>query len=277
MPLVTLAEVLQPALKNGYAVAGLVTLGWEDMRAFVAAAEAENVPLILQAGPGCREHTPLPILGKMFVHLAEHASVPVVAHLDHGYAMEECRMALECGFTSVMYDGSRKSLNQNIEETAAIAELAHAQGMSCEGEIGFVGYAEGESSQGTDPDEAAQFAQQTKVDAMAISVGNVHLQTDAGGRLDEERIRAIEAKTNVPLVIHGGSGVPVEQRLSLALNTAICKYNIGTELRQVFGQALRESVNKDASRFDRVSILKDTHEPLLNATRKVLQSVTPRR
>ncbi|MFT5894300.1 MAG: fructose-bisphosphate aldolase class II [bacterium] len=158
-----------------------------------------------------------------------------------------------------------------------MAELAHAQGMSCEGEIGFVGYADGESSQGTDPDEAAQFAQQTKVDAMAISVGNVHLQTGAGGRLDEERIRAIEAKTNVPLVIHGGSGVPVEQRLSLASNTAICKYNIGTELRQVFGQALRESVNKDPSRFDRVSILKDTHQPLLDATRKVLQSVTPTR
>jgi fructose-bisphosphate aldolase class II len=275
MPLVTLAEVLQPALKNGYAVAGLVTLGWEDMRAFVAAAEAENVPLILQAGPGCREHTPLPILGKMFVHLAENASVPVVAHLDHGYAMEECRIALDCGFSSVMYDGSRKELIQNIEETAAIVELAHAQGMSCEGEIGFVGYAEGESSLGTDPEEAAQFAQQTRVDAMAISVGNVHLQTDSGGRLDEGRIRAIEALTNVPLVIHGGSGVPIDQRLSLASNTAICKYNIGTELRQVFGQALRESVNKDPSRFDRVSILKDTHEPLLNATRKVLQSVTP--
>lgn len=277
MPLVTLAEVLQPALKNGYAVAGLVTLGWEDMRAFVAAAEAENVPLILQAGPGCREHTPLPILGKMFVYLAENASVPVVAHLDHGYAMHECRIALDCGFTSVMYDGSRKTLSQNIQETAAIAELAHAQGMSCEGEIGFVGYAEGESSLGTDPDEAALFAEQTGVDAMAISVGNVHLQTDAGGRLDEERIRAIESKTNVPLVIHGGSGVAVEQRLSLAAHSAICKYNIGTELRQVFGQALRESVNKDVSRFDRVAILKDTHDPLVLATRKVLQSVTPAR
>lgn len=277
MPLVTLADVLQPALKNGYAVAGLVTLGWEDMRAFVAAAEAENLPVILQAGPGCREHTPLPILGKMFVYLAENASVPVVAHLDHGYAMEECRIALECGFTSVMYDGSRKSLSQNIEETAAIAELAHAQGMSCEGEIGFVGYASGESSQGTDPDEAALFAKQTGVDAMAVSVGNVHLQTDAGGRLDEERIRAIEAVTDVPLVIHGGSGVPVDQRLSLASSSAISKYNIGTELRQVFGQALRESVNKDPSRFDRVAILKDTHEPLVKATRKVLQSVTPAR
>jgi len=276
MPLVTLADVLQPAMQNGYAVAGVVTLGWEDMRAFVAAAEAEQVPLILQAGPGCREHTPLPVLGKMFVYLAEQASVPVVAHLDHGYTLEECREALDCGFTSVMYDGSRKPLTQNIDETAAITELAHATGMSCEGEIGFVGYANGETSQGTDASEAAQFAADTRIDAMAISVGNVHLQQETGGRLDEARIQAIESVTSVPLVIHGGSGVPVDQRMSLAANTAVCKYNIGTELRKVFGQALRESVNRDAMRFDRVALLKDTHEPVMQATRKVLQSVTPR-
>lgn len=275
MPLVTLAEVLQPALKNGHAVAGVVTLGWEDMCAYVAAAEAENLPIILQAGPGCRAHTPLPVLGKMFVYLAERASVPVVAHLDHGYEFEECREALECGFTSIMYDGSRKSLNENIDKTAAIAQMAHQHGMSCEGEIGFVGYAEGEDSLGTDPAEAARFATETEVDAMAISVGNVHLQTDAGGRLDEERIHAIESVTEVPLVIHGGSGVPNDQRLSLAANSAICKFNIGTELRQVFGQALRTAVNDDPDQFDRVAILKQTHDPIMQATRKVLRSVTP--
>ena len=148
MTVATLAEVLQPALRDGYAVAGLVTLGWEDTRAYVAAAEAENVPVILQAGPSCREHTPLPILGKMFRHLAEGVSVPVVAHLDHGYEHEECRIAIESGFTSVMFDGSRKPLEQNISETAAIAELAHAAGVSCEGEIGFVGYSGGEKSAG---------------------------------------------------------------------------------------------------------------------------------
>jgi fructose-bisphosphate aldolase class II len=132
-------------------VAGLVTLGWEDMRAYVAAGEAEGLPVILQAGPSCRAHTPLPILGKMFRHLAENASVPVVAHLDHGYTFEECREALDSGFTSLMFDGSRKPLAQNIEETARIAEMAHEAGISCEGEIGFVGYSGGETSAGTDP------------------------------------------------------------------------------------------------------------------------------
>ena len=273
MPLVTLKEVLQPALKQGYAVAGLVTLGWEDMRAFVAAAEAEDSPLILQAGPSCREHTPLPVLGKMFRHLAEAARVPVVAHLDHGYTYDECREALDSGFTSLMFDGSRKPLAQNIEETARVAELAHSANISCEGEIGFVGYDGGEASNGTDPQEAAQFAQHTGVDAMAISVGNVHLQQDQSGGLDEARIAAIDAATDVPLVIHGGSGVPADQRRKLAQTTSICKYNIGTELRQAFGAALRQAVNDDPSRFDRVQILKETHDPTVAAARMVLRTM----
>ena len=273
MTLATLSDVLQPALKQGYAVPGLVTLGWEDMRAYVAAAEAEGVPVILQAGPSCREHTPLPILGRMFRHLAEQASVPVVAHLDHGYTLAECRAALDWGFTSVMFDGSRKSLRQNIDETAAIAEMAHAAGMSCEGEIGFVGYSGGEGSAGTDPQEAAQFARETGVDAMAISVGNVHLQQDHQGGLDEPRIRAIEALTGVPLVIHGGSGVPMAQRRALALGSNICKFNIGTELRMAFGAALRTAVNRDAARFDRISILTETHDPVVAAARRVLNTL----
>ena len=273
MTLATLKDVLQPALHQGYAVGGLVTLGWEDMRAYVAAAEAENCPVILQAGPGCRAHTPLPILGKMFRHLAEGASVPVVAHLDHGYTYDECSEALDSGFTSLMFDGSRKSLTNNIKETFQIAEMAHAAGISCEGEIGFVGYSGGEDSAGTDPAEAAQFALETGVDAMAISVGNVHLQQDKEGGLDEARIAAIQAATDVPLVIHGGSGVPIEQRQRLAHTTNVCKFNIGTELRMAFGTALRTAVNSDPERFDRVTILKDTHDPVMAAAQRVLRTL----
>ena len=273
MTLATLADVLAPAKANGYAVAGLVTLGWEDMRAYVAAAEAENCPVILQAGPSCRAHTPLPVLGRMFRHLAEAASVPVVAHLDHGYTFEECREALDAGFTSLMFDGSRKPLAQNIDETAAVVEMAHKAGISCEGEIGFVGYDNGEASAGTDPVEAQIFARDTGVDAMAISVGNVHLQTDQSGGLDEARITNIQALTDAALVIHGGSGVPAAQRRALATGTNICKFNIGTELRQAFGHAMRAAVNRDAERFDRVAILKETHDPVVAAARSVLQTM----
>ena len=273
MTVATLAEVLQPALKGGYAVAGLVCLGWEDMRAYVTAAEEEGVAVILQAGPGCREHTPLPVLGKMFLHLAEQATVPVVAHLDHGYTFDECKEALDSGFTSLMYDGSRKPLTQNIDETAAVVELARSAAISCEGEIGFVGYDGGEASAGTDPDEAAQFARETAVDAMAISVGNVHLQTQKSDGLDKNRVTAIQNKTGVPLVIHGGSGIPSDQRLEFARSTNICKYNVGTELRMAFGQSLREAVAGDREQFDRISLLKQTHMPVVEATKSVLRSM----
>ena len=277
MTLVNLAQVLQPALAQGYAVGGLVTLGWEDMRAYVAAAEAENCPVILQAGPSCRAHTPLPVLGKMFRHLAEASSVPVVAHLDHGYTFEDCKIALDSGFTSVMFDGSRKPLRQNIDETAAIAEMAHAAGISCEGEIGFVGYSGGENSNRTDHEEAMQFARDSGVDAMAISVGNVHLQQDKKGGLDFARVAQIQALTTVPLVIHGGSGVPVAQRSALAAETSVCKFNIGTELRKAFVVALRAAVASNPDRCDRVQIdrvqmLGDTIDPVQQAAQHVLRA-----
>lgn len=273
MTLATLAQVLQPALAGGYAVAGLVCLGWEDMRAYVAAAEAERAPAILQVGPGARSHTPLPILGRMLRHLAEAASVPVVVHLDHGTSFEECRIATAEGFSSVMFDGSRLPLQQNIDATAAVAAMAHAAGLSCEGEIGFVGYAAGAASVGTDPAEAARFARETGVDAMAVSVGNVHLQQGAGARLDEARIAAIGALTRVPLVIHGGSGVPTDQRRHLAASSTVCKFNIGTELRQAFGAALRASLAADPDEFDRLAILRATEVPLADAARSVMRSV----
>lgn len=273
MTLATLSQVLGPALSGGYAVPGLVCLGWEDMRAYAMAAQAERAPVILQAGPSCRAHTPLPVLGAMFRNLADSVDVPVVIHLDHGYTLDECRQALDAGFTSLMYDGSRHPLAQNIAETARVAELAHAAGISCEGEIGFVGYAGGDASAGTDAGEAAIFARDTGVDAMAISIGNVHLQQDHEGGLDETRLRAIEETTTVPLVIHGGSGVPLAQRLHLAQTSRICKFNIGTELRMAFGAALRGAIAADPARFDRVAILKDTHDPVMEAARAVIRGL----
>lgn len=273
MTLATLTEVLQPALREGRAVAGLVCLGWEDSRAYAMAAQEAGVPVILQAGPGCRAHTPLPVLAAMFRSLAADVDVPVVAHLDHGYEADECRAAIDAGFTSVMFDGSKLPLADNITQTRAIVEMAHAAGVSCEGEIGFVGYAEGAESRGTDPDEAARFAQETGVDAMAISVGNVHLQKDAGAGLDEARIAAIGSKTTVPLVIHGGSGVPHAQRARLARDTAISKFNIGTELRQVFGRALRDTLAADPETFDRATILRAVEDPIRRAALAVFASL----
>jgi fructose-bisphosphate aldolase class II len=273
MTLVPLTEVLGPALREGHAVAGLVCQGWEDTRAYVAAAEAEGAPVILQAGPGARRHTPLPVLAKMMRVLAADATVPVVLHLDHGEGLEVCRAAIGEGFTSVMYDGSLLPLDENIARTAEIATLAHAAGVSCEGEVGIVGYAGGHRSTGTAPGDAARFASETGVDALAVSVGNVHLQTGEGAPLDEEALRAIEAVTSVPLVIHGGSGVPSEQRRRLARSSAICKVNIGTELRQAFGASLRAVLRDRPEVFDRIEILSGTEPAMTAAARAVIREL----
>ena len=273
MPLVTLDDVLGPAMAGRYAVAGMVVLGWEDACAYVQAAEAERAPLILQAGPACRAHTPLPVLAAMFRTLGERSTVPVVAHLDHGHSAQECEEAIDLGFTSVMFDGSRLPLAENIACTAAIVKRAAAAGVSVEGEIGFVGYADGETSRGTDPDEARRFALETGIDAMAISIGNVHLQRSEVGEVDRERLRAIEAATEVPLVIHGGSGIPAAVRRDLSTTTRICKFNVGTELRVAFGSALRRVLDEHPAEFDRIAILAKVVPDLRDAARSVLRSL----
>jgi fructose-bisphosphate aldolase class II len=276
MTLSTLTDVLTPCLTDGTAVAGLVVLGWEDAVAYVRAAEAEGRPVILQAGPGCRAHTPLPVLGAMFRTLAEGAGVPVVAHLDHGEGLDVCRQAIDCGFTSVMYDGSALPLDDNIARTAGIVAMAHAAGVSVEAELGYVGYDGGAASRGTDPAEVARFAAETGVDALAVSVGNSHLMTRAEAGVDLAHLRAIEvAAPGLPLVLHGGSGLPAALRRQLARDTAVCKFNIGTELRMAFGAALRAALAEDPSAFDRIAILRRTMDPVTQATRKVLATLGP--
>ncbi|WP_306261109.1 class II fructose-bisphosphate aldolase [Pararhizobium sp. IMCC21322] len=275
MTIATLTDVLQPAMANGYAIGGLVVLGWEDAKAYVEAAEETGMPVILQAGPGCRAYTPMPILGKMFRHLAEQASIPVVCHLDHGYKREECFEAIDCGFTSVMFDGSKLPLSENIDKTASIAEKAHAAGVSLEGEVGYVGYADGPASAGTTPEEAERFDRESGADAMAISIGNVHLQTEKSAGIDFAALRAIEAVTRLPLVLHGGSGIPTDIRRKLASESRVSKFNIGTELRMAFGSALRETLAANPDSYDRVALLKPTIAPVRQVAAKVLTGIGP--
>lgn len=271
MTLATLRDVLAPCLTDGTAVAGLVVLGWEDAVAYTRAAEATGRPVILQAGPGCRAHTPLPVLAAMFRTLAEGASVPVVAHLDHGEDYDTCARAIDCGFTSVMYDGSALPLAENIARTAEIAALAHAAGLSVEAELGFVGYAQGAASHGTDPAEVARFAQETGIDALAISIGNTHLMQEARAEIDMPRLAAIQkAAPHLPLVIHGGSGLPPDLRRRLARDTTIAKVNIGTELRMAFGAALRATLATHPDTFDRIAILRETLAPVERAARQAI-------
>ena len=255
MTVATLNDVLLPAMREGRAVMGLVVLGWEEARAFVEAADETGMPVILQAGPGCRKNMPVPILGKMFRHLAEQARVPVVCHIDHAYTLEECREGVDHGFSSVMIDGSRLPIDQNIALTCKVVAEAKPHGVSVEGEVGFVGYSSGEGGRFTDPEEARRFDQESGADALAISVGNVHLNTEKTNGIDMGALRAIESVTRLPLVLHGGSGIPNDVRNLLARQTRVSKFNIGTELRMAFGRALRNSLEDQPDEFDHIKLL----------------------
>ena len=270
MTAVSLKEVLKPAMEEHRAVAGLVVLGWEDARAYVAAAEETGIPIILQAGPGCRAHTPVPILGKMFRHLADQASVPIVCHIDHGYSVQECLEGIDSGFTSVMFDGSKLPISENIDITARIVETANAAGVSVEGEVGFVGYAEGAPSANTPPEEAARFNNESGATALAISVGNVHLKTVKTSGINFDALKAIEEVTTLPLVLHGGSGIPVNIRKRLARESRVSKFNIGTELRMAFGNSLRKSLTENPKIFDRITLLSPTVDAVKSVTIEVI-------
>ena len=219
---------------------------------------------------------PLTVLGSMFRALALGASVPVVAHLDHGESLAVCQEAAACGFTSVMYDGSALPLKDNIARTAEIVRWAHARGLSVEAELGFVGYQDGAESRGTDPADVAGFARETGVDALAVAVGNVHLMTAAGAAIDLARLVAIQAAApDLPLVLHGGSGIDLATRADIVRQTHVCKINIGTELRMTFGAALRKTLAEDPSLFDRNRILDATIAPMVAAARQAIQSLSP--
>ena len=273
MTVATLNDVLLPAIVGNYAVAGLVVLGWEDAKAYVEAAEEAKLPVILQAGPGCRKHTPVPIIGKMCRYLAEQALVPVVCHIDHARSVEECREGIEHGFTSVMIDGSTFELSANIDLTAQVVALAKPHGVSVEGEVGVVGYSNGSTSLHTSTTDAATFEWETGIDALAISIGNLHLQKEQAAEIDLVSLRAIESVTSVPLVLHGGSGIPLATRKMLASQSRVKKFNIGTELRMAFGKALRHTLTTQPDQFDRTALLTSTEPEMRRAAMQVMQNL----
>ena len=275
MTAVSLKKILNDANKNNYAVAGLVVLSWDDALAFTKAADETGMPIILQAGPSCRAHTPVSILGKMFRYLAEQTKTHICCHIDHGYTFRECVEGIDSGFTSVMFDGSKLPLKENIKITSRIVKKAHMDKVSVEGEIGFVGYDKGKSSKGTKPDEAISFAKNSGVDAMAISVGNTHLQTNKIAKINIEIIKQIQKSTSIPLVLHGGSGIPNRIRKKLAKETNVAKFNIGTELRMTFGNALRKQVKNNPRIYDRLKLLQPTIPEITKITKKIIKNFGP--
>ncbi len=254
--LVDLVSILG-AMRADHGVPAFSVFGFEDCRAVITAAEKIGAPVILSAGPDFRRAMPLSLIAATFRTLGEAAQVPVCAHLDHGYDADEVLRAVDLGFTSVMFDGSQSPLAQNIAQTRRITDYAHAASISVEGEIGSVPYVEGRphiKSELTHRDDAARFAQESGVDAVAVSVGNVHRLTTQSVTIDFDRVAEIAAVVPVPLVIHGTSGIRTEDRLRL-IQSGVAKFNIGTVLRQSFGRGVRSALAARPNVFDRLEIM----------------------
>ena len=266
--LVDLVTVLGPT-RGLRGVAAFNVFGYEDARAVVDAAEALGAPVILAANADLRHFMPLTVIAKMFGVLGDEARVPVCAHFDHGHDVGEIRRAVEAGFTSVMYDGSQLSLAQNVEATSKVVEYARSVGVSVEGEVGAVPYAEGRpdiAERPTAPCEAARFAAATGVDALAVAIGNVQRMPAHGATLDFHLLDSIASAVSVPLVIHGASGIS-DADLTRLVAAGVAKFNIGTVLRQSFGRGLRATIAAHPKAFDRIEIMQGvmqemTHEAI---------------
>ena len=231
--LVNMNQVLIPAKKGKYAVGLFNAVNLELARGIIAAAESLRSPVIMGTAEVLLPYGPLEEVSYYLLPMAKKASVPVVIHLDHGLKKETCLKALELGFSSIMYDCSTDSYEDNVAKVREMAEIAHSYGATIEGELGHVGDTDDNSGDPskfyTDPLVAKDFVEKTGVDALAIAVGTAHGAYKFPPKLDFERIRTIAGTVNVPLVLHGGSGL-TDSDFNRAIHEGISKVNIFTDI-----------------------------------------------
>jgi fructose-bisphosphate aldolase class II len=250
--LTTLHTVLDDARREGRGVAAFNVIHLEHAEALTAAAEQTGLPVVLQVSENTVAfHGSLAPVAAATKVLAERASVPVVLHLDHAVSEPLVDEALGLGFTSVMFDGSKLDDAQNRAVTRAVVERCHARGVSVEAELGEIGGKDGVHAPGvrTRPDEAAAFARDTGVDALAVAVGSSHAMTERTARVDLDLIARIRDQVPVPLVLHGSSGV-ADDGLVAAVRAGMTKVNIATHLNSVFTAAVRSRLEADPRLVD---------------------------
>lgn len=239
--LVTLNEILQDADKKGYAVPAFNTYNMESVMGVINAAERLKSPVIIQCYSRLFDSDNGEYLAEIIKKAAEKAKVPVCYHLDHGAGMKEVIRAIRYGATGIMLDVSTLPFQENINQTKTVVEYCAYAGISVEGELGHIGSVNDNGfADFTKADEAKLFAQQTGVAALAIMVGTAHGRYKQAPKLGIERIAEIKEATKLPLVLHGGSGIPDEQIIA-AIKAGIRKINFGTDLCFAFIDGVKEA------------------------------------
>ena len=258
--LVTGKEILLHAQENNYGVGAFNINNMEGVQAIIQAAEELNSPVILQASQGGIKYAGIEYIAALGKLAARNAKVPVTLHLDHGTDFDQVMLCIRNGFTSVMIDGSRFPLEENIAFTKRVVEVAHAVGVTVEAELGKIGGTEDhitvdeKDATFTSPEEAKRFVEETGVDYLAIAVGTAHGVYKGEPKLDYDRITAIGKLISIPLVLHGSSGVPAES-LRKAISLGICKINIDTDIRAAFAKEVRAFIANDHDNIDPRKIL----------------------
>ena len=246
MPLVSSKQLLEAALEGHYALGAFNANNMEQVQGIIDAAVEEKAPVILQVSQGAIRYAGLEFAAAMVKTAAAEADVPVVLHLDHGTDFEQNVRCLRAGFTSLMYDGSKRPYEENVAITSRVVEMAHYCNIPVEAELGKVlqsadGVTEEEVIAAmTDPDQAAEFVARTGCDSLAVAIGSVHAMAEASAELDIDRLQRIRAKVSIPLVLHGSSGVKEESEVE-AIQYGIAKINVATMLNQAFVRGLREA------------------------------------
>ena len=247
MALATLREVLSIAVESNTAIPGFNIDNIEGTEAIMDAAEAEHCPVILTVGQGAIKAGQLVHLADLVKRIARESTVPVVLHLDHGISYEQTVQCLRLGFTSVMYDGSHDSLEDNIRESQAVVRSAHAVGVSVECELGAIsGVEDGISHKNVnlvDVNEVREFISKVDCDALAVGIGNAHGMYQGTPHFDFDRLQACQKLSPPPLVLHGGSGTP-DDMIRQAIKLGIRKINVATELRMAFMEGLESTVGQ---------------------------------
>ena len=247
MSIATLKEVLGRAKRQGYAVGNFDIFNIEMLAGVMAAAERTGSPVILAYGEGFEGHVGVEHFARIMRSMAEEVSVPAVLHCDHAVSLEAIRRMLDCGFTSVMLDASDRPYPVNVEMTQRVVEMANPYGCSVESELGHVSglgdLFEDDSNVFTDPDVAADFVRQTGIDALAISIGNVHGVYRAEPNIRYDILARIGRKTDIPLVLHGASGISGGD-IKRCIALGVTKVNYYTDLCQAAMQAVRENATK---------------------------------
>lgn len=265
MSMATMNEVLIPALADRYAVPAFNVCNLEFAKTVIETADEMRAPVIVSLHPIEMAYAGMDEIVHVVRSLACKTTVPVVLHLDHGDSLDTVMKCLIRGFTSVMYDGSHLPIEENIRNTAEVVKVAHAVGVSVEGELGLVGGAEGDdyahevqmaTDQLTDPASAVEFIERTGVDSLAVAIGSAHGLYRGEPKIDLERLEKIKGKVALPLVLHGGSGTP-DPIVKACIAGGIAKINIASELKYAFFKGIHQSLTEHPDQYEPRAFLQE--------------------